>query len=56
MKYDITLALMFFAGCGACIALDEQDRERCVPLCTPYYYSGTTQNGDCVCDTTKEKR
>lgn len=54
--YDVLLFLALFTGCAGCVYLKEQDRERCIPQCAPYVYSGTTQNGMCVCDTAKVKR
>ena len=56
MKYDIAMFLLLFAGCTGCIILDQQDRQRCIPQCGEYVYSGTTQNGLCVCDMQKVKR
>ena len=53
---DIVLFLMLFAGCSGCVYLEVEDRNRCIPQCGEYVYSGTTQNGLCVCDTAKVKR
>lgn len=48
--------LFLFGSCTACMVIDEQDRQRCIPQCGEYFYTGKTQNGQCVCDMSKVKR
>ena len=54
--YDVLLFLALFTGCAGCVYLEEHDRERCVPQCGEYYYTGKVQDGKCVCDMSKVKR
>jgi hypothetical protein len=53
---EFAFILLLFSGCTACVYIDEQDRQRCIPVCGDYYYTGKVQNGQCVCDMQKVKR
>ena len=53
---ELLLILLGFGIVGSCIYSDAKDRERCIPACGEYVYSGTTQNGQCVCDMQKVRR
>lgn len=55
-RLAIVAMLFGFATCTACVIATEQDRERCVPQCGEYFYTGKVQDGKCVCDMSKVKR
>jgi hypothetical protein len=44
------LFLVFFGSCASLAIMEDNDRQRCTPVCLPHAYAKVTAKGECVCN------